>query len=306
MLTKMNKFIDVIIPRGGKNLVKKVQSLSSIPTIGHLEGVCHSYVDKDANPKIAIKVIHNAKLRNTSICGPRHISGPRALWHCWQSTAGGVMMRFFAVAVAAEAVTFAPASTTQRYAALDAAFWRDVDAQVGPDPPPRFAQFCRQFRDTWNDDVAEMGPESTELDDDKARPLLVNDQYVARHGGLFPGLRTTPWWDPADFAWLDPLVKAAPDISSLPVAANSASASGSTTCIRIQACPTEAPICVSGESPNCWPKCKIGKLPASNSNTVVTPSSKPVSASSRISPISAVSTKNFIICLRFPPSIASV
>ena len=69
MLTKMSKFIDVIIPRGGKNLVKKVQSLSSIPTIGHLEGVCHSYVDKDANPKIAIKVIHNAKLRNTSICG---------------------------------------------------------------------------------------------------------------------------------------------------------------------------------------------------------------------------------------------
>ena len=123
------------------------------------------------------------------------------------------MMRFFAVAVAAEAVTFAPASTTQRYAALDAAFWRDVDTQVGPDPPPRFAQFCRQFRDTWNDDVAEMGPESTELDDDKARPLLVGDQYVARHGGLFPGLRTTPWWDPSEFAWLTPLVEAAPDIA---------------------------------------------------------------------------------------------
>ena len=123
-------------------------------------------------------------------------------------------MRVLALAVAAEAVTFAPASTTQRYADLDAAFWRDVDAQVGPDPPPRFAQFCRQFRDTWNDDVAEMGPESTELDDDKARPLLIDDQYVARHGGLFPGLRTTPWWDPADFAWLDPLVEAAPDISN--------------------------------------------------------------------------------------------
>ena len=69
ILTKMNKFIDVIIPRGGKNLVKKVQSLSSIPTIGHLEGVCHSYVDKDANPKIAKKIINNAKLRNTAICG---------------------------------------------------------------------------------------------------------------------------------------------------------------------------------------------------------------------------------------------
>ena len=69
LLTKMTKFIDVIIPRGGKSLVKKVQDLSSIPTIGHLEGVCHSYVDKDANPKIAKRVIYNAKLRNTAICG---------------------------------------------------------------------------------------------------------------------------------------------------------------------------------------------------------------------------------------------
>tara|TARA_B100001057_G_scaffold443752_1_gene480118 strand:- start:1238 stop:2488 length:1251 start_codon:yes stop_codon:yes gene_type:complete len=69
LLTKMNNFIDVIIPRGGKNLVKKVQSLSTIPIIGHLEGVCHSYVDKDADPKIASKVILNAKLRNTAICG---------------------------------------------------------------------------------------------------------------------------------------------------------------------------------------------------------------------------------------------
>jgi len=69
LLTKMNKFIDVIIPRGGKSLVKKVQELSSIPTISHLEGVCHSYVDKDANPMVAKKVIYNAKLRNTAICG---------------------------------------------------------------------------------------------------------------------------------------------------------------------------------------------------------------------------------------------
>ena len=69
LLTKMSKFIDVIIPRGGKNLVKKVQELSVIPSIGHLEGVCHSYVDKDADPKIAIKVLVNAKLRNTAICG---------------------------------------------------------------------------------------------------------------------------------------------------------------------------------------------------------------------------------------------
>ena len=69
LLTKMGKYIDVIIPRGGKSLVKKVQKISSIPTIGHLEGVCHTFVDKDANPKIAQRVVHNAKLRNTAICG---------------------------------------------------------------------------------------------------------------------------------------------------------------------------------------------------------------------------------------------
>jgi glutamate-5-semialdehyde dehydrogenase len=65
----MKKHIDVIIPRGGKNLVKRVQDLSSVPIIGHLEGLCHTYVDKDANLSMAKKVIYNAKLRNTSICG---------------------------------------------------------------------------------------------------------------------------------------------------------------------------------------------------------------------------------------------
>jgi len=69
MLSKMEKFIDIIIPRGGKNLVKKVQELSSVPIIGHLEGICHTYIDKDADLNMAIKVVHNAKLRNTSICG---------------------------------------------------------------------------------------------------------------------------------------------------------------------------------------------------------------------------------------------
>ena len=69
MLSKMEKFIDVIIPRGGKGLVKKVQELSSVPIIGHLEGICHTYIDKDADLNMAIKIIHNAKLRNTSICG---------------------------------------------------------------------------------------------------------------------------------------------------------------------------------------------------------------------------------------------
>ena len=69
MLSKMTKYIDVIIPRGGKNLVKKVQELSKVPIIGHLEGLCHTFVDKEAELKMAIRVIYNAKLRNTSICG---------------------------------------------------------------------------------------------------------------------------------------------------------------------------------------------------------------------------------------------
>ena len=69
MLSKMKKYIDVIIPRGGKNLVKKVLDLSKVPIIGHLEGLCHTYIDKDAELKMAKEVVFNAKLRNTSICG---------------------------------------------------------------------------------------------------------------------------------------------------------------------------------------------------------------------------------------------
>ena len=69
LLTKMIKYIDVIIPRGGKSLVKKVQNLSKIPVIGHLEGICHTYIDKNANLSMTKKITLNAKLRNTAICG---------------------------------------------------------------------------------------------------------------------------------------------------------------------------------------------------------------------------------------------
>ena len=69
MLSKMKDYIDVIIPRGGKNLVKRVQQFSSVPIIGHLEGLCHTFIDKDANLKMATNITYNAKLRNTSICG---------------------------------------------------------------------------------------------------------------------------------------------------------------------------------------------------------------------------------------------
>ena len=51
MLSQMSAYIDIIIPRGGKGLVKKVLDLSSVPTIGHLEGLCHVYLDKSYNLK---------------------------------------------------------------------------------------------------------------------------------------------------------------------------------------------------------------------------------------------------------------
>ena len=69
MLSKMEKYIDVIIPRGGKNLVKRVQEFSNVPIIGHLEGLCHTFIDKEAELKMASSIVYNAKLRNTSICG---------------------------------------------------------------------------------------------------------------------------------------------------------------------------------------------------------------------------------------------
>ena len=69
LLSNMTKYIDVIVPRGGKELVKKVQRLSRIHVIGHLEGLCHIYVDKDADVNMATKIVANAKMRRTSICG---------------------------------------------------------------------------------------------------------------------------------------------------------------------------------------------------------------------------------------------
>ena len=69
LLSKMNRYIDVIVPRGGKGLVAKVQKYSNIHVIGHLEGLCHIYLDKESNLNNAIRVILNAKMRRTSICG---------------------------------------------------------------------------------------------------------------------------------------------------------------------------------------------------------------------------------------------
>ena len=69
LLSKMNDYIDVIVPRGGKGLVKKVQEFSNVHVIGHLEGLCHIYLDKNSNLSMAKKIIINAKMRRTSICG---------------------------------------------------------------------------------------------------------------------------------------------------------------------------------------------------------------------------------------------
>ena len=69
LLSNMSDYIDVIIPRGGKELVKKVQQLSRVHVIGHLEGLCHIYVDSDADTVMATKIVANAKMRRTSICG---------------------------------------------------------------------------------------------------------------------------------------------------------------------------------------------------------------------------------------------
>ena len=69
LLSNMKNCIDLIIPRGGKSLVKKVMKKSKVPIIGHFEGLCHVYIDKEADLYTAVKVVKNSKMRNVSICG---------------------------------------------------------------------------------------------------------------------------------------------------------------------------------------------------------------------------------------------
>ena len=68
-LLSMRDYVDVIIPRGGKGLIEKINSASKIPVIKHLDGICHVYVDRDADLKIAEKVVFNSKMRRPEICG---------------------------------------------------------------------------------------------------------------------------------------------------------------------------------------------------------------------------------------------
>ena len=69
MLAGLGGTIDVIVPRGGKSLVERVQKEARVPVFAHLEGICHTYVDRDADLDMAVKVVINAKLRRTGVCG---------------------------------------------------------------------------------------------------------------------------------------------------------------------------------------------------------------------------------------------
>ena len=69
LLSSMREWIDVVVPRGGKSLIKRVQDDARVPVIGHLEGICHVYLHTSANPTMARDIAVNAKMRRTGICG---------------------------------------------------------------------------------------------------------------------------------------------------------------------------------------------------------------------------------------------
>ena len=69
LLSSMAEWIDVVVPRGGKRLIKRVQEEARVPVIGHLEGICHVYLHESADATIAREVVLNAKMRRTGICG---------------------------------------------------------------------------------------------------------------------------------------------------------------------------------------------------------------------------------------------
>jgi glutamate-5-semialdehyde dehydrogenase len=69
LLLNMHKYVNLIIPRGGKALIERVQIESKIPVLSHLDGLCHTYIDIDANKDMALNIVLNAKMRRTGICG---------------------------------------------------------------------------------------------------------------------------------------------------------------------------------------------------------------------------------------------
>ncbi|MFK8014341.1 MAG: glutamate-5-semialdehyde dehydrogenase [Gammaproteobacteria bacterium] len=69
LLSGLNQAVDVIVPRGGRSLIARVQADARVPVIGHLEGLCHVYIDANADPDMARAIVLDAKLRRTGICG---------------------------------------------------------------------------------------------------------------------------------------------------------------------------------------------------------------------------------------------
>ncbi len=69
LLSSMAAFVDVVVPRGGKRLIERVQAEARVPVIGHLEGICHVYLHESADLDMARDIVVNAKLRRTGICG---------------------------------------------------------------------------------------------------------------------------------------------------------------------------------------------------------------------------------------------
>ena len=69
LLSSMSEWVDVVVPRGGKNLIKRVQDEARVPVIGHLEGICHVYLNAGADAEMARDIVLNAKMRRTGICG---------------------------------------------------------------------------------------------------------------------------------------------------------------------------------------------------------------------------------------------
>ncbi|MGB5511255.1 MAG: glutamate-5-semialdehyde dehydrogenase [Woeseiaceae bacterium] len=69
LLASMAEWVDVVVPRGGKSLIRRVQDEARVPVIGHLEGICHVYLHEAADASMAEKIVINAKMRRTGICG---------------------------------------------------------------------------------------------------------------------------------------------------------------------------------------------------------------------------------------------
>lgn len=69
LLSSMAQYLDVVVPRGGRNLIERVQKEARVPVIGHLEGICHVYLHESADAEMAANIAVNAKMRRTGICG---------------------------------------------------------------------------------------------------------------------------------------------------------------------------------------------------------------------------------------------